>query len=465
MQNFKNNILWDRTNKLFGRPHDKWSTIDEMIYGLPNYFNNNTKKIEKMRFKAIKESLYHHYENSRFYNQLCKEYNFKPELVRNLKDLEKIPMLTDTFFKEYPSEKPFEVFQWLEKISTVKLGDFDYKGKDLQGFLRWAESRLKGLVNHSSGTTGNYSIMFRDKITFQRFYFSVVKTLLSIPKSLDDDPHYVYPGSPNTFLTIGKWLGEGSKVFSENKRHFLTNREITMSLSRLMSTAHARNFKEAFLLKALKKAMIKGEDKMISLLIELDKKKEQSVILSPPFQLFSMMQKMYDKGIELNLGDYNSVVITGGGWKIFENSKVPLSEFEVMIENSLGIAKEYYVDVYGMSEMNGLAISCEGGYKHIHPWINPMVLDDTQGILGYNEWGRFAFHDPVANSYPGYIITGDKVKILNKCPYCDKTGPVLDPDITRMAGSEGKGCANLMRGLMAEKFKDIEKKRLGLINE
>ena len=456
MNSISDNVLWTRTNKLFGRPKENWSTIDEMIYSLPNYFNNDIKKIEKMRYKAIKESISHHYNNSVFFNQLCKEYDFKPESIKNVEDLEKIPMLPDTFFKDYPSEKPHDVFKWLEKISTVKLGEFNYNGKDLQGFLRWSESRLKGLVNHSSGTTGNYSIMFRDEITFQRFYYAVIKTLLDIPKTLDNDPHYVYPGSPNTFLTIGKWLGEGAKVFSENKRHFLTNREITMSLARLMSTAQPKNFKEAFFLRALKKAMIKGEDKMIALLEKLDKSKEQTVLISPPFQLFSIMKKMIDNGVKLNLDESNSIVITGGGWKIFENRKVPLSEFSNMIENSLGIDKKYYVDVYGMSEMNGLAISCEGGYKHLHPWINPMVLDDTQGVKGYDEEGRFAFHDPVANSYPGYIITGDKVKLLKECPHCDKNGPVLDPDISRMAGSEGKGCANLMRGLMAERFKDVE---------
>ncbi len=176
MENLNDGVIWKRNNELFGRPHEQWTAVDEMIYGLPNYFNNDPEKMEKMRFKAIKESLQHHYEKSRFYNQLCKEYDLSPDDIKNTKDLEKIPMLPDTFFKEYPSEKPKEVFEWLAKISTVNLGSYNYRGKDLQGFLRWAEERMEGLVNHSSGTTGHYSFMFRDKITFQRFYFAVVKT-------------------------------------------------------------------------------------------------------------------------------------------------------------------------------------------------------------------------------------------------------------------------------------------------
>jgi phenylacetate-coenzyme A ligase PaaK-like adenylate-forming protein len=459
MENIENVAIWKRTNQMFGLPREQWRAVDHIIYGTNDYFYYDLNKIKEMRFNAIKESLNHHYNNSRFYNQLCKEYNFTPDSVNSEEDFDKIPMLPDTFFKEYPSENPKAVFDWLTKISTIQLGQYDYQGNDLQGFLRWAEKRLEGLVNHSSGTTGHYSFMFRDKLTFQRFYYAAVKTLLAIPEVLEDEPHYVYPGSPNTFLTIGKWLGEAGKVFDPAKRHFLTDREISMTIARLMSTGQAKSLKEKLYLRALGKAMKKGEEKMLDLLQDLDKKGEQSIIISPPFQLYSIMLKMQDRGIHLDLGKSNSVVYTGGGWKIFENRKVPLSEFADMVNENLGIPKKSYVDVYGMSEMNGLALSCEGGYKHLSPWIYPMVLDDNQGIMGYNTWGRFAFLDPVAFSYPGYIITGDRVRLLEKCPECGKPGPVLDADITRMQGAEGKGCANLMRGLLAKEFSKVEKQK------
>jgi len=458
MENANGNILLKRANEMFGLPQEQWITIDEIIYGNSSYFNYHFDEMEKRRFKAIKESLNHHYGKSQFYNQLCKEYEFTPDDVKTTKDLEKIPMLPDTFFKEYPTEQPKEIFEWLTKISTVELGSYDYNGKDLMGFLRWAEGRLEGLVNHSSGTTGHYSFMFRDKLTFHRFYYALVNTLVDLcpPKG---DPHFVFPGSPNTFLTIGKWIGEISKVFSEPKRHFLTEREISMSIARLMSTGQAKGFKEKLVLKALKKAMIKGEEKMLTLLENLDKTGEQLYIISPPYQLYSMMLKMEERGMKLNLGESDSFLITGGGWKIFESRKISEQEFASMVEDTLGIHPQKYTDLYGMSEMNGGAISCEGRYKHLLPWIHPMVLDDNQGHLGYDEWGRFAFLDPVANSYPGYIITGDRVKLLERCPICDKPGHVLESDITRMAGAEAKGCANLMRGLMAEEFKKVERKK------
>ena len=232
-----------------------------------------------------------------------------------------------------------------------------------------------------------------------------------------------------------------------------------MTIARLISTGYAKNLKEKLILRKLKKSMIKGEKKLLELLQSLDKKNEQTIIISPPFQLFSMMMIMKKEGIHLDLGASNSVVFTGGGWKIFENKKVPLDEFAGLVEETLGIPRSSYVDVYGMSEMNGLAVSCEAGYKHLHPWIHPMVLDDNEGNIGFGKFGRFAFLDPVAHSYPGYIMTGDRVKLLKRCPVCDKTGYVFEPDISRMAGAEAKGCANLMRGMMAEELRKVEGER------
>ena len=196
--------------------------------------------------------------------------------------------------------------------------------------------------------------------------------------------------------------------------------------------------------------------KLLELLQKLDKKNEQTIIISPPFQLFSMMRIMEKEDIHLDLGESNSVVFTGGGWKIFEDKKVPLDEFAGLVEKTLGIPRSSYVDIYGMSEMNGLAVSCKAGYKHLHPWIHPMVLDDNEGNLGFGTFGRFAFLDPVSHSYPGYIMTGDRVKLLKRCPVCEKTGFVLEPDISRMTGAEAKGCANLMRGMMAEELRKVE---------
>jgi hypothetical protein len=100
--------------------------------------------------------------------------------------------------------------------------------------------------------------------------------------------------------------------------------------------------------------------------------------------------------------------------------------------------------------------SCEGHYYHIPPaLLHPFVLDENLDPVGFGEYGRFAFLDSLAHSYPGYIITGDKVKLLESCPSCEKTGPVICPPVTRVEGVEDKGCANVMRKLLTEETTSI----------
>jgi hypothetical protein len=101
-----------------------------------------------------------------------------------------------------------------------------------------------------------------------------------------------------------------------------------------------------------------------------------------------------------------------------------------------------------MSECSSVFLSCEGHYKHIPPVIYPIVLDEDLQPIKYNEYGRFAFIDPLPLTYPGFIITGDRVKLLERCPKCNRQGPVLDVEVTRMPGVEGRGCAAIMADLM-----------------
>jgi len=78
-----------------------------------------------------------------------------------------------------------------------------------------------------------------------------------------------------------------------------------------------------------------------------------------------------------------------------------------------------------------------------------MVLDEEFKQVEYGEWGRFAFLDAAAMSYPGFIVTGDQVRLLEHCPVCDRPGPVLEPEVKRAPGEEIRGCAEEMRSMLS----------------
>ncbi|HDS58904.1 MAG TPA: hypothetical protein ENN54_01220 [Thermoplasmatales archaeon] len=444
--------LWKRTMDLFHQPQEKWKSVDHLIYGLPDYYTYDQQEVQKLRTDAIRESFQHHYRNNLFYKHYCKDQGISPEDIADEEDFARIPMVPDRFFKDYPTDNPRDVYEWLYRVCSVDIGDYTFEGDHLQDFLRWAEERLHGIVTHSSGTTGHFSIMFRDRLTYQRMFFAAVKTLLFSIVHPDDDSHFVYPGPVRTYLTMGHWISEGTQVFDDSHRHFLTDRELTMDIVKLMA-GQVSGIKDKFKLALLRKVMQKGQHNLIKLLQQLDEKGKQVIIITFPFQLYDLMQLMQEKGITLSMGDHNGVIITGGGWKIYEDKKVSPQTFSGMVEEMLGVPPEHYKDIYGMSEMNGLGMDCEKRYKHLHPWLYPMVLDESNQPLPYGSEGRLAFLDPASNSYPGFIITGDKVKLYERCPGCDAPGLVLDSDISRMAGAEAKGCGNLMRGLIAQELK------------
>jgi len=53
--------------------------------------------------------------------------------------------------------------------------------------------------------------------------------------------------------------------------------------------------------------------------------------------------------------------------------------------------------------------------------------------------------DAMAYSHPGFIISGDEVRMLEHCPVCDRPSPVLDTVIERAKGEEVRGCAEEVR--------------------
>jgi len=96
-------------------------------------------------------------------------------------------------------------------------------------------------------------------------------------------------------------------------------------------------------------------------------------------------------------------------------------------------------------------VECEGHYYHTgNTLLHPLVLDDELEPLGYGKDGRFAFIDTLPHAYPGCIISGDKVKLLESCPSCNRPGPVISPSVGRMPGAEDAGCAAMVRKLMEE---------------
>ncbi len=173
-------------------------------------------------------------------------------------------------------------------------------------------------------------------------------------------------------------------------------------------------------------------------------------LVGAPFLVHSVIERLKHEGRTFDLGE-RGCVLTGGGWKVHESKRMPEAEFRRDVEEYLGIPPDQCIDLYGMVEANGWMTQCpEGHHLHIpHTYMHTMVLDDEYRPVGYGETGRLAFLDGSMGSYPGFIITSDRVRMLERCPVCDRPGPVLEPGVTRVAGKESRGCAEEVRRMVS----------------
>jgi hypothetical protein len=198
--------------------------------------------------------------------------------------------------------------------------------------------------------------------------------------------------------------------------------------------------------------------RIVQCLERLSKTEETFFLVGAPFMFFDMMNVLQKEVQSFDFGE-RGLIATGGGWKMSEDAHITLAEFRKRVHDVLGIPETRCFDAYSATELNEVLMQCpEGHYRHLPlTHLKPFVLDKDLTPTGYGEWGRFAVLDALANSYPGFIITGDEVRMYERCPTCDRPGPVLDPEIKRAKGEEVRGCAETVRRSIAGTLASDEK--------
>ena len=436
------------------RKMEYWTPADDMIYKTEDFLNIPLDEADRLQLKAVKYAFDYHYSKNAFYRNFCQLEGVTPDDIKETADFVKIPKIPDIFFKEYPIANSKEFWSWLRKTSAIDIGDFDLDPNiSFDELFEEIYSREKGVVVHSGGTSGKFSIIFKNWQGAGRWGYIITKTLLSITP-LTVDAHAIYLGPSRSYLGLG-WLASSlSRIFPVSNIHYSINRRLTMKMLSV-AVGIRSGIKESIMLYLMRRALIKARSRMVKLLQRLDRTGKQVYIISTPYDVYYLMMELKKRGIRLNLGESNSVVLTSAGWKMFEKDRISEERFRKMVEETLGIPEKHCRDIYGMAEWHGFAWECEGHYKHIIQSTYPMILDDSLQTVGFGIYGRFAFLDPLSYTFPGFIITGDRVKMLPKCPACNRVSPVLEPEITRMPGASPRGCGELVSRMMAENVTEI----------
>ena len=426
-----------------------WTPSDHAVYGPADYFRLDPKEANDLRYKAVKYQLNRHIKSNRTYRSFCEDLKFDPESIRSAEDLDKVPVVSTDFFKTYPTGKDFAL--WLANVYTGELPKIHIKSKDPSPDDVISSFNAAGMaVAYSSGTSGRHTFIPRDKKAFHANEYALSKGALTMfyPRWGPDMRSFLL--MPNPFKT-NLFAGRLGEVMYDIMK------DVEVALDREVNTETVRQsmLKGDTLVGKITKFVIsrstqRSVDRIVDWIGERSKDGSRIALVGVPFMLHYVLNELKERGKSYDIGD-RTMILTGGGWKAHENERIPEEKFRKEVEELLGVHPEHCLDMYGMVEGNGWMLQCpEGHYFHIPTnYLHPMVLDDDGNNVGYGKYGRFAFLDGSMNAYPGFVVTNDKVKMLEHCPHCDRPGPVLESGITRIAGNEVRGCGEEMRKMMA----------------
>jgi phenylacetate-coenzyme A ligase PaaK-like adenylate-forming protein len=442
------NQLNEQLRKYFPSP-DVWTPADDAIYKTEDLFRVPLKEAHEMQLKSIKHTFTYQYNNNKVYQNFCKERNFSPTDLQTNDDLEKIPLIPATFYKDYPAGRDFAT--WLGNIFTGQLPRIVIPQKHpTYDEVINAFNKAGMAVAYSSGTSGRHTFIPRDQRTYFTSEYAAAKSVITMVYPLWEpslNGYLLMPNPKKTNVYAGKVCSIYFDAIQDVK--VAIDREITTELIQMTMT-NQKGIKSSIVKLAAKRQSIKMIDEIIRWLEYQEKTKNKIAIVGAPFILSFVMKKLEKEGRSFNFGERGGVA-TGGGWKAYEGVRVPVIEFRKQVEKILGIPEKFCVDLYGMVEGNGWLTHCpEGHYLHEpYNYYKGLVLDKENKPVGYGEWGRYAFLDAAAFSYPGFLMSGDQVRMLEHCPVCDRPGPVLEPEIKRASGAEVRGCAEEVRRMLS----------------
>ncbi|MDD4986036.1 MAG: hypothetical protein PHQ43_09645 [Dehalococcoidales bacterium] len=436
----------------------------------------------ELRRQAILLNHAHYLKNIPIYEKVAHE-----EGIGDTTDIETIKrklMLSDGVFKSYNQEwldaGDFgRMTRWLSNIYHERI-NLDCRG--VGSIDKWLE-QLENIginVALSTGTSGTFSFIPKDREcrtlakTANTCYMASLLARLNIGMSSGHFPLKQAIGSlpPSAFMkVIGKaglpdfdaaFLGfrqgrTGNQTLIEemapffHRHYFLYDIDISTTALRCLQRG-PNTEQERQMVEELQTEVVSRKEVNYLKLVENIRKSIQEgrkvFIFGAPYQLKELCEVVAgnNKKLELQKG---SLVLMGGGWKSFAGEAIDRDTLVDMLAGALNIPPQMVLEGYSMTEINTLMLCCEYGRFHIPPLVEPVIFDKELNPFGGKDLkGAFGFLDPLAVSYPGFIISGDQVRfVAGECP-CGLTGPAIT-EIGRQPGGEIKGCGGIMGSMQA----------------
>lgn len=439
-------------------------------------------RLRELRRKAILANHAYYLEHIPIYGRFAQE-----EGIGALDDVEPIKrhlMFADDLFKSYDQswldERDFgRMNLWLSEIYHRRV---DVDVGDVTSIDGWIDRLAQHGVRlvYSSGTSGTFSFVPRSAAnlallrTVSTFYLTpyLLSTKLGNPLQQLLVRLACRLVSPEAFVRASQRAGlsgfdavfldfrqgrTGNQSLEQElaplfrKHYFLYDTDLSPSVLRL-ATRGPRTEEDREQLLALQEVVVgqKAQNyrRVMGYLRSSTAEGQRVFMFGTPVQFKELCETIAAEGEGLQLNE-GSLILFGGGWKSFTGERIPRDVLLALMSENLGLPAQRIMEGYSMTEISAFTLRCDHGRFHIPPFIEPVLFDEELEIVeGSDVRGTLGFLDPLAISYPGFIISGDEVHFVDgPCP-CGLGGPAVT-EIGRARHREVKGCGGIMASLAA----------------
>lgn len=435
----------------------------------------------KLRREAVLLNHAYYFRNIPLYRKLSQE-----EGVGEAADIEEIKkklLLSDDIFKSYSQEwldsGDFRRMNlWLSGIYHQRIAPDAEGVKSVDDWLDRLEADGVNL-SFSSGTSGVFSFVPRNKQSWDLAKTANICYLAALLADLKISASGGFPLKkvatllpPETFVKVVGQMGipdfdafflgfkqgrmGNQRLMQElaplfRKHRFLYDTDLTASVLRCLRRG-ARTGDEEKLVEEFRNQVVRQSDRKYADIIESirtsTREGQKVFIFGAPYQfkeLCEIISGCHGK-LTLNKG---SLVLYGGGWKSFTGEALQREQLVKKIADCFELPPDRILEGYSMTEISLLMLRCRCGRFHIPPLLEPVILDEELNPLSGRELrGTFGFLDPLAVSYPGFIISGDHVHLVEGECKCGLDGPAIT-EIGRARSREIKGCGGIMGSMGA----------------
>lgn len=340
--------------------------------------------------RSFRQACVHHFDHNALFQAFCRDAGFDPHGIQTEQDLERVPPILVTVFKEN------------HLVSTA-----------LENVV---------LTLTSSGTSGQKSVQRLDAFSLSNVERMATNVFTALRLTSREAVNYLcFTYDPEAARDLGTAY---------------TDRLLT-GMTRVARVHYT------FTWNAAQNRFVYDTHQTLEVLEQFQESGLPTRILGFPAFLHQLLR---ESGRCFELGS-RSYVITGGGWKELESQKIAKPAFRAFTAERLGIPVENVRDLFGMVEHGIPYVDCDLGALHIPNYSRVLVRSpDTLQILPQGEVGLLHLLCSYNTSYPCISLLTTDWGRVGTCT-CRLGGQTIEL-MGRAGISKHKGCAITAAELM-----------------